>query len=440
MTEEFDPELARKLKEEKKSATRRKFLMGLAGTSVISAATVYGINSSGGSTRSLGSLVGSGNSDLGAPGTTLGGQASAISQAGAAAVSDRILVLIELQGGNDGPSTVVPYGDSAYYDLRPNLAIPQAEVIPIDDQIGLSPELATLSERRFAVVEGVGNTLDSLSHFDQQKLWHFGGGDGRVGFISQLGTELGETYGTDRLVTLSVAGYAPQLVGAGEGTLTLAGANQLRTLTRNDWVYPGYRQAVQRFSGGPLTTRLAQSYSQIGSLVQDLPEEIEIDRESRMIADGGQLGSQLWIAAGMIEAGTGARVIHAKIGGFDTHEGHVNRHAALMAQVDAAVDGFLDRMDNAGLSDRVLVALTSEFGRRGAENGAGLDHGNGSTLMVFGPVNEGRHGVYSSLSNLDDRGNLKTEIPYTSYLRTLAHDWLGTETILPDAESITGLV
>ena len=111
-----------------------------------------------------------------------------------------------------------------------------------------------------------------------------------------------------------------------------------------------------------------------------------------------------------------------------------------MTQIDAAVDGFLERMEQAGLADRVLVALTSEFGRRGAENGSGLDHGNGSTLMLFGPVNPGRHGVYASLGNLDDRGNLRTEIPYTSYLRTLAHDWLGTESILPDAESIDGLM
>lgn len=439
MTSQFDPELAKKLKEDNKRATRRKFLMGLAGTGAISAATVYGITASDGSTRSFGSILGSPGNNTGSTGTTLlGGNANA-AQLPAADYSDRILVLIELQGGNDGPSTVIPYGDSAYYDLRPNLAIPAEEVIPIDDQVGLPAQFAALSQRRFAVVEGIGNTLDSLSHFDQQKLWHSGGG-GRVGFVSQLGTELAEKYGTDGLVTLSVAGYAPQLIGADEGSLTLSGANQLKALTRNDWIYPGYRQAVTRFRGGPLTSRIAQSYSQIGSIVNDLPEDVEIDNESRMIAEGRQLGNQLWVAAGMIEAGTGARVIHAKIGGFDTHEAHVSRHANLMTQIDAAVDGFLARMEAAGLSDRVLVALTSEFGRRGAENGGGLDHGNGSTLMVFGPVNPGRHGVYNSLSNLDDRGNLRTEIPYSSYLRTLAHDWLGAESILPDDESITGLI
>ncbi len=431
MTEEFDPNLAKKLKEDKQRTTRRKFLMGLAGTGVVSAATVYGINRSGSPTRSLGST----SEDLNSTATTLLGQGSPR----LVDFSERILVLIELQGGNDGLSTVVPYGDAAYYDARPNLGIPQGEVHAIDDQIGLHPALASLAQRKFAVVEGVGNTTENLSHFFQQAKWHTAG-DGRVGFVSQLGEELGNKYGADKLVTLSVAGYAPQLDGAGKGSLTIAGPNQLRVLTRQDYIYPGYRRALSKFQGGPLTTQLADSYTQIRSIAEVLPEEIEVDSESSMIADGKTLGNQLWVAAGMIEGGTGARVIHAKLGGFDTHEGHLGRHGALMTQVNAAVDGFLDRMEKAGLADRVLVALTSEFGRRVGENGGGLDHGNGSTLIVFGPVNEGRYGVYNSLSNLDDRGNLRTEVPYTSYLRTLAHDWLGTETILPDAESITGLV
>jgi len=103
---------------------------------------------------------------------------------------NRVLVLIELVGGNDGLSTVVPYNSGNYYDLRPNIAIQPEEVLPLDDQVGLNPNLARLHARGIALVEGVGPIDGNLSHFEMVQRWDAGDVDGtsdlRSGFLARL--------------------------------------------------------------------------------------------------------------------------------------------------------------------------------------------------------------------------------------------------------------
>ncbi len=355
----------------------------------------------------------------------------------AAPVDQRVLVLIEFQGGNDGLSMVVPYGVGAYYDRRPRLAIPGETVLPIDDQVGLSPELARLHQRQLATVEGVGPVDGVLSHFEMVERWELGDmrglGGQRAGFLARLSDRL------DRgaaVTGLSVAGHTPRFNSSESSTLALNNLNQLRVLTNDDWIFPRYRSAVRSFGGGPLSTVMTESWNKLFDVGDSINSDIdEVDNDSLMIQEGAQLGRQLAMAAEMIKADVGVRVIHASLGGFDTHDGHQGRHAQLMRRFDAAVDGFLQAIDAAGMSDRVLVATTSEFGRRVNENGSGLDHGAASSMLVVGPVKAGRGGDPSPLGDLDGNGNLRTTVPFDRYLATLSQEWLGVEaaSILPEA-------
>ena len=113
-----------------------------------------------------------------------------------------------------------------------------------------------------------------------------------------------------------------------------------------------------------------------------------------------------------------------------------------MTKLDIAVDGFLVKMHELGWSNRVLVATTSEFGRRVKQNGSGFDHGAGSTMLLFGPVVPGRYGQPSSLSDLDPLGNLKTNVPFDVYLGTLAQSWLGVDaaSVLPSKPEVLPIV
>lgn len=362
-----------------------------------------------------------------------------------APVDERILVLIELEGGNDGPSTVVPYASGTYYDLRPNLAVPAEAVLPIDDEVGLNPNLSRLHGRQLAVVEGVGPVDGSLSHFEMVARWEQGdlyGNQGlRTGFLARLADALDDGSPT---IGLSVGGFTPRFNNVTASTLSLDDLNTLRILTDDEWIHPAYRQAVASFTGGPMTTAMANSWRHLVEIGGALPNELGgVDRESPMVKDGGSLGKQLAAAAPLLMGDVGVRVVHASLGGFDTHQGHEYKHEDLMKKLDVAVDGFLQLMADAGLAERVLVATSSEFGRRATENGNGLDHGAASTMLLWGPILPGRHGEPSPLGDLDGQGNLKTSVPFDSYLAFLAQEWLGVDaaSIIPTApQPIAGLV
>ncbi|MEM9653506.1 MAG: DUF1501 domain-containing protein [Actinomycetota bacterium] len=360
-----------------------------------------------------------------------------------APVDQRVLVLIEFQGGNDGPSMVVPYASGAYYDLRPGLAIPAEEVLTIDDQVGLAPALSRLHQRQISTVEGVGPVNGVLSHFEMVERWELGdmrgAGGQRAGFLARLS----DAVDVGAAVTgLSVAGHTPRFNASQSSTLALSNLNQLRVLTNDDWIYPRYRSALRSFGGGPMSTLMSESWTKLFDVGDSLNGDIErVDNENQMIQEGGRLGRQLAMAAELIKADVGVKVVHAALGGFDTHDGHRGRHNNLMGQFDAAVDGFLQLLEDAGMADRVLVATSSEFGRRLRENGSGLDHGAASSMLVMGPVTTGRAGDPSPVTDLDGNGNLKTTIPFDRYLATLAQDWLGVEaaTVLPDSPQPLGL-
>jgi uncharacterized protein (DUF1501 family) len=143
-----------------------------------------------------------------------------------------------------------------------------------------------------------------------------------------------------------------------------------------------------------------------------------------------ELAAQLQLAARLIAARVGVRVIHVPMGGdFDTHENHATRVAKLLRTLDAGLGAFLSDLDQRNLGDSVLVMTTSEFGRRVAENGgptdAGTDHGAASVLLLAGAVRPGVFGEYPSLDRLDDDGNLRFTVQYADYLATAVDGWFG---------------
>ncbi len=365
----------------------------------------------------------------------------------AGAVDNRVLVLIELAGGNDGLSTVVPYNRGTYYDLRPNIAIAPEEVLPVDTEVGLNPNLTRLHQRGLALVEGVGPVDGTLSHFEMVQRWDAGDIDGTNGLRSGFLARLSDTVNNGSpLVGLSVGGNTPRFANSSASTLALDNLNALQYLVGgDDELLLGYHDSLRSFSLDESTMAgvVGSSWLQLLELGATLNSQFERenDETNPMFTDGGRLGGQLSLAADLIAADVGVRLVHASIGGFDTHENHLNRHSQLMAQLDASIAGFLQQMEVDGAADRVLVATTSEFGRRVAENDRGTDHGAGSVMMVAGPINPGRYGVPSPIDGLDGNGNLTTEVPFDAYLATLAQGWLGIEasSVLPGQPEILPL-
>jgi len=349
------------------------------------------------------------------------------------AVDGRVLVIVDLQGGNDGLSTLVPAGDASYYDLRPNLAVAEDEVLELDNEVGLHPSLTGLHSRGITTIEGVGPINGDLSHFAMTERWERGDATGtnnfRSGFLGRLADALDD--GTP-LIGTSLNGPTPYLVNQQAATMSLSGPDDLWFLEPAEWGGQlAYQHGISLFNGetNVRASRVVDGFDQLSGLARQLNREArdEVDWSLPMVSDGGWLGRQLYHAGDLIAADVGLRIIYAATGDYDTHQNHQWRQAENLSQVDAAVEGFLDRATALEFDDRVLVATVSEFGRRVPENDGGLDHGTASTMLLAGPVGNERLGERPSLTDLDENGNLAVPISFDRYLATLAQEWMGVE-------------
>ncbi len=373
---------------------------------------------------------------------------------------ERLLVIVELPGGNDGLSMAVPYGVGRYYDLRESTAIAQGDVLALDDTVGLHPNLAGLSSRGVRLVHGVGSAVPDGSHFEMLNRWWSGDStraDLTTGWIGRLADVLrdgaGGAGGEAPAMALSVgSGDHPIIRSATGSTLSLPGVDALWAIVGADPddVYLGAYQAALRsfgepIAGAPAGGAAARVRATMGATV-DFADRVlragvdaDDDPEGAGYSWGG-LDQGLWLAARLFAAETGVRVVHVSMDGdFDTHEGHTWRHPELMSELDAGLTAFHADLERRGLGERVLVATTSEFGRTLHENGSsGLDHGTASTMLVTGPVAGGQVGEIPSLTALDDNDDLIASAPLEAYLAGLVEGWLGVPAseVFPGAEPL----
>ena len=407
---------------------RRRFLQTLAAGGAVASGVLTGCSSSRGSSDDVAADPSA--PDGSAPGTTNNEGPEPTSPVQQVA-TDKVLVIIDLQGGSDGLSTVVPYGNPAYYAARPTLAVPADRVLRLDGEVGLNPRLARLSARGVTTVEGVGPINGTLSHFAMQQRWQNGDASGlfapSAGFLARIADRIAHEQG--ELVGVSVGGQTPHFSGAAAANLTLANTNELQFLARSSW-WSGQGSLVDGLAAfqptvTPLST-VAESYRVLLSLANRLDSIVSAPpAPGSALAEAGELGQRLSTAADLIIANVGVRVVYAQLPGWDTHQGHLFTHDHLLGILDAGIDGFLHKLEAANAADNVLVATTSEFGRRVAENGDGFDHGVASTMLLVGQGDRGRFGDRSNLTDLDMDGNIRTAVSFDSYLASLAHEWLG---------------
>jgi len=368
-----------------------------------------------------------------APGTAAAPQAVGVDPT--ADTSDRLLVVVELSGGNDGLSTAVPYGSGAYYDLRDHTAIAEADVLDLDGSIGLHPNLVGLHERGVGIVEGIGSMQPDGSHFEMQQRWWAGDSDladTTTGWIGRLADTLrpgGDT--TTAATALSVARGAHPIIRSATGsTISMPGTDALGAVAgaiedddRMRWVY---QRALRQFAAGatPVSTAMSD-----GIAFADQMVALGLDDESatELGYDEWGFGASLQFAAAVFDGGVGVRVVHVETeGDYDTHEGHAYRHPELMRELDTNISAFHRDLERRGLGDRVMVMTTSEFGRTALENASGgLDHGTASTMLLSGPGASGRLGEAPSLTRRDDNDDLVATAPFEAYLGGVVEGWMG---------------
>jgi uncharacterized protein (DUF1501 family) len=344
----------------------------------------------------------------------------------AAPVPDgRVLVVVQLDGGNDGINTLVPFADDGYARHRKTLRLREDRLIKIDDRVGLHPAMgaaaALLDSGRLALVPGVGYPNPSRSHFRSMAIWQSGELDPDEqrgpGWIGR-----GLDSAADRPEALFLGATTPPLALRGRRVAATAikGPEDLTLDPRA----PGHAAA-----GGAAAGDLAAFVRR-----STLDAYATADRMARF-AQGqaaeapyppSALAGRLRTIARLMKGGHPARVYYTAQEGFDTHAVQVPRHAALLDELSGALKAFLDDLAVAGLADRVLVLGFSEFGRRVAENGsAGTDHGTAGVALLAGSgVQPGVAGAYPSLTALDE-GDLTMNVDFRRIYATVLHDWLG---------------
>lgn len=353
---------------------------------------------------------------------------------GEALDDNRCLVLVNLQGGNDGLNCVVPHGDAQYYQLRPTMGISRSDVLGINDRIGFNPAMrsfkALYDRGVVAIVQGVGYPNPDHSHFRSTEIWQTAAPD-RYEHTGWLGRYLDDAdLPKNNLFNgVAIAQVLPEvLVAERTDVPAIAQVNGYGLLSdrQND-----SRSAYARLVAdnrlpfnSPYLAHVAQieDHAQKGS--EELPELIKGYKASGSYP-ATPLGRSLALAAQIIGSKAGARVLYVQHGSFDTHINQKAVQDRLLGEFSDAIKAFYDDLAAHGNDKRVLTMTFSEFGRRIAENASrGTDHGEASPLfLIGGGVKGGIYGAYPDLSDTST-GNLRFNTDFRSVYATVLERWL----------------
>jgi len=312
---------------------------------------------------------------------------------------DNLLILVELNGGNDGLNTVVPYADSLYYACRPHLALRRDAVIALDERTALNPSLAPLMSlwhgRQLAIVQGVGYAQPNLSHFRSSEIWNTASRSDRYlrdGWLARAFAQRPVSAGFEmKGVVLGSAERGP-----------LANARGARAIAPRAGNAPS-----------PLETTTFPPGA-FGASVKTAMEMLAADDRPRRAPVAGQR-----IAA-----------IRLTLNGFDTHHNQPGRHEVLLAQLACGMRAMRDALVELGRWDRTLIVTYAEFGRHPRENdGRGTDHGTVAAHFVAGGrVRGGLYGDAPRLARLDGNGNLPVGVDFRRIYATVLGPWWGLDT------------
>jgi uncharacterized protein (DUF1501 family) len=370
--------------------------------------------------------------------------------------ASRNLVVLNLAGGNDGLSLLVPYTDPFYYSRRPTLAIPTGSVLQIGSDasgkaLGLHPKLSGLREifhqGRLAIVQRAGYQNSSRSHFSGTDIWSTGNPPNTQG-SGWLGRYLSTLKPLDPLDAWTTTADTPHsLQASGVAVASVPSVTGYAFNSPN----MGNEAALERAAASKIASHVPVDQPHVafvGSSVQAAMATLErvatvAQYRPSVAYPGNGFGQALQAVAGAMVKGIGTRVFFVQTGGFDTHAsqdtiGETGAYVRLMTTLDTGLKAFSDDLKNAGLFGETLVLSFSEFGRRITENGSkGTDHGAASPMLALGGLVRGNlYGTAASLNpdpanpTLENGGgDVHFETDFRSVYAKVIDNWLGGDSI-----------
>lgn len=356
--------------------------------------------------------------------------------------TDRILIVVQLSGGNDGLNTVIPLFSEEYHRARPTLAIPKSDSLKISDQFGLHPQMSGFrslyEEGLISIVQGVGYPNPNRSHFRSMEIWHTARPETRSVSTGWLG----------RYFDNACSGCAPPPAGINFGAnipqalqgeqnkvIALTDPEKLgwQPLTEEPGSFNSEMETLQRLlTSGTITAEtLFIAHTTLDSVVSadQISDALKKGTTTATYPDT-EFGTSLKTVAQLISGGLKTRVYYLSLSGFDTHANQTGHHDELLADYSSGMRSLFDDLKASGNADRVLVLTFSEFGRRLSENASGgTDHGTANPVFLLGTrVSPGIFGKFPSLSpnDLDPIGDPVHTTDFREVYATILEKWLQT--------------
>ena len=331
-------------------------------------------------------------------------------------IGEQCLVFIQLNGGNDGLNTFIPYDNPFYYDLRPKIALSKNEIVSKNNGMGFHPALkdfATMQQNGdLSIIQNVGYPEPNRSHFRSQEIWQTGSksneylNEGWLGrYLDIQCKENQPTAGInlDAIDNLALKGNEPNAI-------TVKDPNRFK-IRKNDDDEVALSSNPQLDFVRKIANSVTEGSEEIQKALTKSTSEINYPKT--------KLAANLeWIAR-LIKGNLNSKVYYTSQNGYDTHDNQLAIHQRNLTELNDAVFSFYSDLKKANLLQNVTIVVFSEFGRRVKDNGNGTDHGTAAPLFIIGGMNSGKVlGENPNLSDLDN-GDLKYNIDFRSVYATL---------------------
>ena len=359
---------------------------------------------------------------------------------------DPVLVVLQLTGANDPLNTIVPYTSPHYWDNRPNVSIPEDQVLPIDDQLGFNPNMAPVKELwdqgKVAIIQGIGYENSPRSHFRSMDIWHTCEPDkvGTEGWVGRVIRDLdpngenvlkGINFGQGLPRAMALKGVPITSVSNLESYGVLTDLPVADSPAERDRLLDIFARIYAPTVGtGPVMDYLSQTGRNVldgADILKTAPQQYSstIEYADTPIARALKSVAQVHLA------GLGTQVFYTQHGSFDTHFNQKPQHIRLWTDVSAAIRDFFADLRQHDASDNVIMMLFTEFGRRVKDNGTGTDHGAGGIAFVMGdPVQGGLYSTYPSLKPADlSQGDLAPNYDFRGFYASIVERWLGLDSV-----------
>ena len=357
-------------------------------------------------------------------------------------LKEKVLVVIQLTGGNDFMNTIVPYTNEHYFDARKKVVIDPSDVLPINDSLAFNGNTGPLKnlydDGKVAIVQGIGYPNSNRSHFRGMDIMHTCEPD-KVGVEGWLGLAIremdpkqenvltGVNIGRGLPRALSVSGVPVTSIGDIEAYGVLNDSDKAHLRDRSIQSFKNiYSQAI---GSGPVSEYIGKTGIDILKGA-DLLSGVAGSYSSSVEYADNPIAKSLRDVARIHLSGLGTRVFYTNHGGYDSHANELHTHPGLMTELSGAIADFMDDLEQHDAADEVAILVFTEFGRRMRDNGSGTDHGSGGGAFIIGKDVAG--GLYSEYPSLDptdwEHGeDLKHTIDFRGIYGTMLEQWMGVE-------------